>query len=353
MNGVEVKAAGSPYLTTAGQLVVPVNVTNNKSTNLDLNEAVFTVVLENGTTVNAYCTGAGSIAPGQTASLLVAVNSPVIINITVINIVQNNQYVNCTVPSPPKVVPVIISTLDHIKAAGKIVMWTEATFRPFESYDSNTMTYYGFDIDLANRITENVSAHLGVPISLEIQDKAFSSIPAGIQSNQSDMSLSGMTITAARNQSVLFSVPYYNAQVGYGMMVRSSNNDLNSPDDLMSASSIVVCTGTTSELWVQENLIDKGYPADKVKSLPTIAGCVQDVQIGQSEVFIIDKPTVDYYVEQSSSQLRDAGTIQDVASYAVAMNHYSNDLKAIVDQVITNMQNDGEMHALMVKWGLA
>lgn len=245
------------------------------------------------------------------------------------------------------------TALEKIKSQGKIVMATEATFIPFESYDPLNGTYLGFDIDLANKIAENVSTELGVPITLEVRDVVFSTIPASLASKQYDMSLSGMTITDERNQTVLFSTPYYMAEAGFGMLVQNGTNTLNTVDDLVNATSIVVNTGTTSELWIKETYTDTGIiPASKVKSLPTIAGCVQDVTIGASQVFIIDKPTAEEYAGQSDGALKVSGVIPSYEPYGVALNKESTDLKAIIDDVINTMIANGEMEQLRIKWGL-
>lgn len=245
--------------------------------------------------------------------------------------------------------------LEKIKSQGKIIMWTEASFSPFESYDPTNTTIYGFDIDLAHRITENVSAELGMNIELQVEDRVFANIPAAISNNQIDMSLSGMTITEERNKTVLFSNPYYRAEAGYGLLTLSSTNDITSLDDILNnGKKIVVNTGTTSESWVQANLIDTGkISADKVKSLPTIANCVQDVKSGYSDVFIIDNPTVNDVVAKSGGELKNAGLIAlPDEPYGVAMNQKSTDLKVIVDRVIEEMMANGEMAALRAKWGL-
>jgi ABC-type amino acid transport substrate-binding protein len=167
------------------------------------------------------------------------------------------------------------------------------------------------------------------------------------------MSLSGMTITDGRNETVLFSTPYYMAEAGFGMLVKSTDTALNTEADLLNASSIVVNTGTTSELWLTEKYIDTGLiSANKVKSLPTIAGCVQDVQIGQSQVFIIVKPTAEEYADKADSGLKVSGVIPSYEPYGVALNKESTDLKMIIDMVINKMYANGEMEQLRIKWGL-
>ncbi len=245
--------------------------------------------------------------------------------------------------------------LEKIKEQGKVVMWTEASFPPFESIGALNGTIYGFDVDLANRIVENISAEIGKNVTLEISDKVFANIPAGLKNNQIDMSLSGMTITDERNESVLFSTPYYKAEAGYGLLVKSTNTDIHSIDDVVAlGKKIMVNTGTTSETWIQENLVDTGkIGADKVKSLDKIINCVQDVRSGNSDVFIIDNPTIQNYADQSNGELKNAGLIAlPDEPYGVAMNHQSTDLKVVVDRVINDMIANGEMEKLRAKWGL-
>jgi ABC-type amino acid transport substrate-binding protein len=137
-------------------------------------------------------------------------------------------------------------------------------------------------------------------------------------------------------------------------MVKNGTTGITSIDDIVNQSKkIVVNTGTTSELWVQENLVNKGrISADNVKSLATIANCVQDVISGKSDVFIIDKPTVDDYVKTSNEAVIDVGTIDAFEPYGVAFNKNAGDLKAIADEVIQNMMDNGEMAALWAYWDL-
>lgn len=242
------------------------------------------------------------------------------------------------------------SALDRIKSEGKIVMATEATFTPFEYINTTTHQVVGFDIDIANRIVENVSAQLGVPLHLEIRDVAFSAIPAMLKSRQVDMSLSGMTITDERNKTILFSTPYYYMEAGLGIMIKNGSTPITDVSQL-AGKRIVVNSYTTSEIWVQKNLVDKGLISTP-KSLPTIANCVQDVISGNSDCFIIDKPTAEQYVKDTHEQVLVTGAIPSFEPYGVALPKSSTDLKEIIDQVINGMRASGELNALMVKYGL-
>jgi polar amino acid transport system substrate-binding protein len=242
------------------------------------------------------------------------------------------------------------SALDKIKEQGKIIMATEASFQPFESFNMTTQKVEGFDVDIANRIVENVSAALGVPLTLQINDVAFSAIPAMLKNRQIDMSLSGMTITDERNKTILFSTPYYFMEAGLGIMIKNGSTPITNISQL-TGKNIVVNSFTTSEIWVQKNLVDTGL-VSAPKSLPTIANCVSDVIAGNSDCFIIDKPTALSYVESTGEQVLVTGVIPSFEPYGVALPKTSTDLKTIIDNVINGMMASGEMHALMVKYGL-
>jgi ABC-type amino acid transport substrate-binding protein len=247
------------------------------------------------------------------------------------------------------------TTWERVKSTGKVVMWSEASFIPFEQFNASSGKIEGFDIDIAQRVVQNLSVIMGKTITLDIQDKVFSTIPEALKNGQADLSFSGWTITTERAKNVLFSTPYIN-DPGFGLLVKTTTTNINNVSDL-EGKKIVVNTGTTSEVWVQENLVDTGkVPADNVRSLGTIDLCVQDVQIGTSNVFIIDTATCYAYVQKAASSanpLKVTGTITSDEQYGACMNLEAHDLKYVVDQVINGMIASGEMQQLKVKWNLA
>ena len=244
------------------------------------------------------------------------------------------------------------SALDKIRRQGKIVMATEATFPPFESLNLTSQQIEGFDIDIAKKIVENVSAELGVDLTLEVRDVAFLNIPAMLVNKQIDMSLSGMTITDERNETILFSTPYYLMEAGLGIMVKNGSTPITNASQL-AGKQIVVNSYTTSETWVEKNLVDVGLVSeDDVAHLATIALCVQDVISGNSDCFIIDTTTALYYVNSTNEQVLVTGVIPSFEPYGIALPKTSTDLKQIIDAVINEMMESGEMADLRVKWGL-
>ncbi|MGN0741413.1 MAG: transporter substrate-binding domain-containing protein [Candidatus Fimadaptatus sp.] len=97
--------------------------------------------------------------------------------------------------------------LDDIKAAGKIIVGTEATFAPYEFYytDPETGEEYlaGFEMDLAR----GLAAELGV--ELEVRDQSFAGLITALRAGELDCIISGMAIKPDRMEVVDFSTPYY------------------------------------------------------------------------------------------------------------------------------------------------
>lgn len=92
--------------------------------------------------------------------------------------------------------------IEDYTADGKIVLGTNAEFEPFEYRDDNG-DVVGFDIEIAKRI----AADLGK--ELVIDDMAFDSLVAALQTGKVDFVAAGMSNTEDRRKNVDFSDDYY------------------------------------------------------------------------------------------------------------------------------------------------
>ena len=86
----------------------------------------------------------------------------------------------------------------------KLVMGTNAEFAPFEYQDDNG-EIVGYDIEIAKEIARSMGCEL------VIENMAFDSLIAALNSGKIDMIVAGMTATDERRQQVEFSENYYNA----------------------------------------------------------------------------------------------------------------------------------------------
>ena len=126
----------------------------------------------------------------------------------------------------------------------KYIVGVSADFPPFESVENGE--FVGFDIDLIKAIGEEMG------FEVEIRDMSFDSLIAALVSGNLDIVISGMTITQERAEVVSFSKPYWTAD--QSVVVRE-DSDFN-VTVLFGKRNVGVQTGTTGDLWVEENLVE-------------------------------------------------------------------------------------------------
>jgi polar amino acid transport system substrate-binding protein len=91
--------------------------------------------------------------------------------------------------------------------AQKVIFGTNAEFPPFEYVTANGVLgeYDGIDMAIVKQIGEDMGAEI------VIENMEFDSLIMALANGQIDASISGMTITEERKETVDFSVPYYKA----------------------------------------------------------------------------------------------------------------------------------------------
>ena len=95
------------------------------------------------------------------------------------------------------------TSVDKIKAAGKIVMATNAQFEPFEYIDGTD--FKGIDIEISQKIADELG------VELEIHDVKFESVIAEITTGKANFAAAGLSITPDRLENVDFSNEYFSA----------------------------------------------------------------------------------------------------------------------------------------------
>jgi len=235
-----------------------------------------------------------------------------------------------------------ISYVDKIKSRGKLILGTSADWPPFEYIDRNGQ-YAGIDIEIAKRIAQKLG------VQLEVKDMKFAALIEALKKGDIDIILADMTPTADREKEVDFSLPYYFGK-GYAV-VTLKTSDIKSEQDLY-GKRIGVQLGTIQEEWALENL--KGKVAD-IKSYD---------RVYPEMVMVLKRGDVDAIIV--GDKIGEALTIKDpdlkVATYvgvptiggAVAVPQGAEDLKYVVNSVIEELINSGELDKIfqqeILKW---
>jgi ABC-type amino acid transport substrate-binding protein len=233
------------------------------------------------------------------------------------------------------------NTVDAIKKRGTLIMGTSGGFPPFEVVNTTTQKLEGLDIDLAQKIANQLG------VSLDVRNMDFTALIGAVKTGQIDMAIAGMTITADRNASVTFSNPYFTAD--QAIVVKSDRTDINSPSDL-AGKKISVNQGTTGDMWVADNLVATGIvAAGDVHKFGYASDALLDLFAGRVDALVIDSPVAAAYVATHAG-IKVVYTIVTNEYYGIAMNKNSVELVSFVNDLLVQMEASGEMQQLVSKW---
>lgn len=224
------------------------------------------------------------------------------------------------------------SAVEKIKAAGKIVMLTNAAFPPFE-YLGDDNKPAGVDVELAQAIADELG------VTLEVIDMDFDPIVTAIQSGQGDIGVAGMTNTEERRKSIDFSIDYVSTTQ---MIIVQEGSAIKTADDLI-GKTIGVQMGTTGDLFATDMIEDANI--QRFKTGPDAGLALQN---GQIEAIVIDAMPAAQIASASSGLVVLAEPLTE-EQYAIAIAKENTDLKEVVNKVLQRLLDDGTVDALIAK----
>lgn len=240
-----------------------------------------------------------------------------------------------------------------VQAAATFVVGTNVPFPPFESYNDTTGKFEGFDIDISQLIANALGKTLVVR---NFND--FDLLLATVGRGGVDMASSGITMSgsrgAARNATMSFSNPYYNANQA---VITVSTDTTTCPSNVCTATQVAnktigVQSGTTSEGWV-DTYITPFDPNNKtnIHRYSSVTTELQDLRNKVYEFMIIDAGPANSIVSNSAGSLRYMGTVITNELYGFAVQHGDpSGFLPTINSVLSRIQSDGTYAKLILKW---
>ncbi|MBO4769611.1 MAG: transporter substrate-binding domain-containing protein [Clostridia bacterium] len=245
-------------------------------------------------------------------------------------------------------------SLADIKASGKLVVYTEAGFAPFEFVSGGKVV--GVDVAICGEIAKAIG------VELEIKDVNFDTILGAIKSGKCDMGAAGITITDERKEEVDFSAPYTTSKQ---YIVVAADNTTVSTLGTMAGLKIGVQQGTTSDFIISDAI--DGTEDDDGKHVKgelegtgaTVSGYKSPNDVvplllsGKIDVLVTDKLPAEMIAKNNADTLKcfelfyDDGTATD-ESYGVAVAKGNAELLAVIDTVIAQLIADGKIDEYIV-----
>ena len=215
------------------------------------------------------------------------------------------------------------------------VVGTSAGFPPFEYIQDGEVV--GFDIDLMRAIGESQG------FDIEITDISFDSLIPGLQAGTIDIVAAGMTITEQRAQVVDFTDPYYSAN--QAVLVREGSG--HNVTVLFGDNRLAVQTGTTGDLWVEENLQDTGILTGNVTHFDTFVLAVQDLINENVQAVVLDTPVAQRYAADNPVEM--IAELVTGEEYGLAVARGNTELLDKLNAGLQDVIESGVMDELLAK----
>ncbi|WP_071025606.1 transporter substrate-binding domain-containing protein [Peptoniphilus raoultii] len=224
------------------------------------------------------------------------------------------------------------SSLEDVKAKGKIVVGTSADFPPMEwvSYKDGGEKYLGLDMNIAQAIADKLG------VELEIKNMAFEGLLASLKAGDVDIVLAGMEASDDRKKEVDFSAPYYSG--GQVIVVREEDKDLyKTLDDLKG-----------KKVGTQINTVQQTY-AEEMFGSDAQAYDLNNVLIEQLKnksvdaIFLSELPAKEFvYLNEGLAVIEDVGAPKE-KGFAVAIKKGNNSLLDEVSKIVSELKDSGQV----------
>ena len=240
----------------------------------------------------------------------------------------------------------VTGKLDKIKSAGKIIVYTDPNFQPFEFSGADGKPQ-GVDIEIANAI----AAELGVEVSFT--ETKFDSILMAIKGGKGDIAISGFTITDERKKSVDFSNPYIES-VQY--LILPEGSDISVMEDL-AGKKVGVAQGYTGQFIMEDETADEGVLAGtntEIKEYNSAIDATLDLQAGRIDAVVMDEYVAQNIASQNSGIYAMALRYQSgellAEEYGVAVAKGNEDLLEIINKVIKQIKEEDKIREWVIQY---
>ncbi len=220
-------------------------------------------------------------------------------------------------------------------APGTILVWTDATFPPFESLDAPKRQIVGFDVDLVNAVAKRAG------FKVQIAATRYGDLLAGVANCQYTMGISAIPITDELKAQMLFSEPYFVS--GQVVVVKKGNLTITGRDSLKGMT-VGAQRGTNSAYEINQMAEVQAvvYPAAEF--------AFQDLAEGMIDAVVADKLLALSYVDVKPNNLKLAGEPFATESYGMAVCKYRSDLVEKINAALEQVKKDGTLEKLEKKW---
>ena len=220
---------------------------------------------------------------------------------------------------------------------GKLTCVSDMAFPPMDYLEGETPT--GYEVELMAAIAQQ----MGLEVAWLPPTKFDTIIPLIKQGGKADVGASSFTITDERKAEIDFTQPYLDSNQGIATLKSAgvtSEADLNAE-----GKKIAVQSGTTGEMWAQENLTKATIvPLDD--PVQAMAGMFT----GLYDAVAADLPVMSYLCTQSYTDCEVSLEIPTGEQYGLVVSKDNPALTAALDEAYAAVKAAGTVKTLQEKW---
>lgn len=187
---------------------------------------------------------------------------------------------------------------------------TDLTFPPFEFQNSDN-EYIGIDVDLLNQIAKDQG------FKVDLRPLGFDSSIQGVQSDQLDGMIAGMSITDERKKTFDFSEPYFDS--GIQMAIKNDTKDIKNYKDLK-GKTVAAKIGTDSAEFINKNKDKYGFEVKQYEAADAMYNALTN---GNVQAIFDDYPVLGYAVT-NGQPFKLVGEPESGSSYGFAVKKGEN-----------------------------
>lgn len=221
--------------------------------------------------------------------------------------------------------------LKAVQDKGFLVVGLSADYPPYEFHQTvdGEDTIVGFDIDIANKIAEDMG------IKLAITEMNFDSLLGALQTGKIDMIISGIAPTPERLKQVDFSDPYMD--VNQKVVVRKGDADKYKKVTDFKGVKVGVQKQTTQEALAKNELY-----GSKPVSLQKVPDLILNLQEKKVDALVLEGPVADAYLSQNEDMAyADVKFTDGAKQTAVAIEKNNPAFKAQINASIDEIKTKG------------
>ncbi|AQH02980.1 amino acid ABC transporter substrate-binding protein [Burkholderia sp. KK1] len=233
-------------------------------------------------------------------------------------------------------------TLAEVMQTKTLNVVTTASSPPHGFLDPASNSMKGIMVDVADAIGKRMG------VSVKLTDVPFDGLIPTLTSGRADVMAAPLFITEERAQVVDFSAPIY----GWGEGVVIRDGDKKHYGSLADFKGAKVGTLVDS---VQYKMI-KALPGTDVSTYQDYFSLLADVRVGRIDLGVVDPPSVLYQIKAKSipGVKLDADYRAQKQWQVGACTQKNNEtLLAAINDALAKMKQDGELHTILAKWGVA